>query len=116
MEWEWKKEVRRVDESRLSSLSYSERNKYVYSLETFVIQIKYKRHYSFSSNEPPLIFVNASLGVKLGKEKHRRILFFFFPERETESENESEQFNLDLCTLILRLGLIFCGCASCYLF
>jgi len=25
----------------------SERNKYVYSPETFVIQIKYKRHYSF---------------------------------------------------------------------
>lgn len=46
----------RVNESRLSSSSYSERNKYVYSLETFVIQIKYKRHYSFSSNEPPLIF------------------------------------------------------------
>lgn len=92
MEWEWKKEVRRVDESRLSSLSYSERNKYVYSLETFVIQIKYKRHYSFSSNEPPLIFSQRLAGrdTRQGKTQ-KNFVFPFSGERDRKRERERER-------------------------
>lgn len=69
-------------------LHNSERNKYVYSLQTFVIQIKYKRHYSFSSNEPPLIFSQRLAGRATwqGKKNTGEICFSFLPKKQREEE------------------------------
>lgn len=56
----------------------------------------------------------------LTRQKHRRkFVFSFCRKRESETDvggAEEKKFNLDLCTLILRLGLDFCASISCYLF
>lgn len=111
------------------SKSYSERNKYVYGSETFVIQIKYKRHYSFylryrpnrphdgnrRTNKPALCAWHSTTNFTSYASKQYLLLnflvsfllfklFFFFLLKK--------KFNLDLCTLIwfglillARLGL-----------
>lgn len=74
-------------------LHNSERNKYVYSLQTFVIQIKYKRHYSFSSNEPPLIFSQRLAGRATwqGKKNTGEICFSFLPKKQREEERQRQR-------------------------